>query len=74
MVGTRALADRTLADELREACMNVAVRMGGWDNGRAQSRRVLLGTWRKTVSRGAEPAALGVASAIASVKYSSLLS
>ena len=27
----RAIAQRTLADELREACMNVAWRLGGCD-------------------------------------------
>jgi len=31
MVGARASADRTLADELREACVNVASRMAGRD-------------------------------------------
>jgi hypothetical protein len=31
MVVARAIADRALADELREACMAVALRMGGWD-------------------------------------------
>ena len=28
----RALADRGYADELRDACMNVAVELGGWTN------------------------------------------
>jgi hypothetical protein len=27
----RALVDRTLADELRDACMAVALKLGGWD-------------------------------------------
>ena len=31
MVVARALADRTMADELREACMAVALQLGGWD-------------------------------------------
>lgn len=34
MVVARALADRAHADELREACMNVALELGGWANGR----------------------------------------
>ena len=31
MVVARALADRGHADELRDACMNVALELGGWD-------------------------------------------
>jgi TetR/AcrR family transcriptional regulator, transcriptional repressor for nem operon len=31
MVVARAVADRTLADELRGACMAVALQLGGWD-------------------------------------------
>jgi TetR/AcrR family transcriptional regulator, transcriptional repressor for nem operon len=34
MVVARALADRDYADELRDACMNVALELGGWANGR----------------------------------------
>ena len=30
MVVARALVDRTLADELRDACMSVALDLGGW--------------------------------------------
>jgi TetR/AcrR family transcriptional repressor of nem operon len=30
MVIARAIADRSLADELRDACMNVALQLGGW--------------------------------------------
>jgi TetR/AcrR family transcriptional repressor of nem operon len=37
MVVARAMVDRTLADGLRDACMTVALRLGGWDNnGEAQ--------------------------------------
>jgi hypothetical protein len=32
MVVARAMADRTHADELRDACMSVALELGGWDN------------------------------------------
>ncbi len=32
MVLARSIADRTLADELRDACMAVALKLGGWDN------------------------------------------
>ncbi len=34
MVVARALADREYADELRDACMAVALELGGWTNGR----------------------------------------
>jgi AcrR family transcriptional regulator len=33
MVVARAMDDRTLADELREACMVVAFELGGWNRG-----------------------------------------
>jgi len=33
MVVARAMVDRTLADELRDACMAVALQLGGWDKG-----------------------------------------
>jgi AcrR family transcriptional regulator len=33
MVVARAMADRTHADELRDACMSVALELGGWDEG-----------------------------------------
>jgi AcrR family transcriptional regulator len=32
MVLARSIADRTLADELRDACTAVALKLGGWDN------------------------------------------
>jgi TetR/AcrR family transcriptional regulator, transcriptional repressor for nem operon len=31
MVVARAMVDRTLADELRDSCMEVALNLGGWD-------------------------------------------
>ncbi len=31
MVVARAVVDRTVADELRDACMGVALELGGWD-------------------------------------------
>lgn len=34
MVVARALADRAYADELRDACMSIALGLGGWANGR----------------------------------------
>jgi AcrR family transcriptional regulator len=34
MVVARAMADRACADELRDACMGVALELGGWTNGR----------------------------------------
>jgi TetR/AcrR family transcriptional repressor of nem operon len=35
MVVARAIGDRAVADELREACMTVALKMGGWDEAAA---------------------------------------
>jgi TetR/AcrR family transcriptional regulator, transcriptional repressor for nem operon len=35
MVIARAIADRSLADELRGACMAVALKLGGWDSAAA---------------------------------------
>jgi len=34
MVVARAMADRRYADELRDACMRVALELGGWSNGK----------------------------------------
>jgi AcrR family transcriptional regulator len=34
MVVARAMDDRTMADELRDACMSVALELGGWENGK----------------------------------------
>ena len=31
MVIARAVVDRTVADELRDACMAMALKLGGWD-------------------------------------------
>ena len=39
MVVSRAMSDRALADELRESCMAVALKIGGWEK-RAASKRV----------------------------------
>ncbi len=33
MIVARAMVDRTLADELRDACMAVALELGGWNSG-----------------------------------------
>lgn len=38
MVVARSVVDRALADELRDACMAVALKLGGWD-GAANSKR-----------------------------------
>lgn len=38
MVVARAMDDRRVADELREACMTVALRLGGWPDGAAAAR------------------------------------
>ena len=35
MVVARAMDNRKLADELRNSCMNVALRLGGWEIGKA---------------------------------------
>jgi TetR/AcrR family transcriptional regulator, transcriptional repressor for nem operon len=40
MVVARAVVNRTVADELRDACMAVALKLGGWDgNGKSKSRK-----------------------------------
>jgi len=42
MVLARSVDDRALADDLRDACMSVALKLGGWDNqsgAKAASRR-----------------------------------
>src|SRR5271168_875159 len=44
MVVARALADRAHADELRNACMSVALSLGGWD----KEGRVKNGDYRRT--------------------------
>jgi TetR/AcrR family transcriptional repressor of nem operon len=41
MVVSRSMLDRSEADALREACMNVALELGGW-NGRAEKRPASL--------------------------------
>jgi TetR/AcrR family transcriptional regulator, transcriptional repressor for nem operon len=33
MVVARAMENREVADELRDACMAVALELGGWDRG-----------------------------------------
>jgi hypothetical protein len=45
MVVARAVDDRTLADELRDACMSVALRLGGWESGKTakKGRRRMVG-------------------------------
>jgi TetR/AcrR family transcriptional repressor of nem operon len=49
MVVARALADRKLADELRDACTSVALGLGGWKN-RSQStkKRATVQSKRRT--------------------------
>ena len=39
MVVARAMVNRALADELREACMTVALQLEGWDKTRASKNR-----------------------------------
>jgi TetR/AcrR family transcriptional repressor of nem operon len=39
MVTARSLADRTLADELRDACMAMALKLGNWDAPRQRLSR-----------------------------------
>ena len=40
MIIARTVADRTLADELRDACMTVALQLGGWTGGREPAKVV----------------------------------
>jgi len=46
MVVARALADRAYADELRDACMGIALELGGWTNGRKSKSRQHRSTQR----------------------------
>ena len=39
MVVARAMVDRPLADDLRSACMAVALSLGGWDKGPIEERK-----------------------------------
>jgi hypothetical protein len=39
MVAARSLADATLADELRDACMAMALKLGSWDSPSRRSAR-----------------------------------
>lgn len=38
MVVARAINNREVADELRDACMAVALELGGWDEGKSQAQ------------------------------------
>jgi TetR/AcrR family transcriptional regulator, transcriptional repressor for nem operon len=40
MVVARALVDRGLADELRDACMEIALKLGGWDKQRKSRKNI----------------------------------
>jgi AcrR family transcriptional regulator len=39
MVLARSIEDRAVADELRDACMAVALKLGGWDNSKPKPAR-----------------------------------
>src|SRR5580700_10694300 len=39
MVVARTMVDRALADELRQACMSVALELGGWDKRKGRTSR-----------------------------------
>ena len=60
MVVARAAEDRRLADDLRDACMGVALRLGGWErNGKARTAkgkrrelRAMRASRRKTTVSG----------------------
>jgi TetR/AcrR family transcriptional repressor of nem operon len=52
MVTARSLADSALADELRDACMVMALRLGSWDTPtRRSSRNSIRGNRGRLVSR-----------------------
>ncbi len=47
MVVARAAEDRRLADDLRDACMGVALKLGGWErNGKARTAKGKRRGWR----------------------------
>jgi hypothetical protein len=39
MVVARSVVDRAVADELRDACLAMALKLGGWDNARNSKRQ-----------------------------------
>ena len=43
MVVARSVVDRAVADELRNACMTIALKLGGWDNVTNSKRQPLRG-------------------------------
>ena len=43
MVAARSLADTTLADELRDACLSMALKLGSWDTRRRRSGESKVG-------------------------------
>jgi len=43
MVVARSVVDRAVADELRDACMAMALKLGGWDNARIRRGQRLKG-------------------------------
>ena len=68
MVVARAMVDRTIAGELRDACMSVALELGGWEgvhplkNGtRKRSQRSGAGVPRRNRREGASAAPLNPA-------------
>jgi hypothetical protein len=40
MVVARSVVDRAVADELRDACMAIALKLGGWDHATNSKRQV----------------------------------
>ena len=49
MVVARAMVDTTAADDLREACMNVALQLGGWQRrSRSNARKIVRATARRS--------------------------
>ncbi len=54
MVVARAVVDRSLADELRDACMAVALNLGGWKKAKDRQRKRAKSVSRR-IKRVAEP-------------------
>jgi AcrR family transcriptional regulator len=53
MVVARSMADHALADELRNACMAIALKLGGWDNDRKSKSLAVHHKRQKNAARDA---------------------
>ena len=59
MVLARSIGDRALADELREAAMDIALSLGQWPHRTSDRRREEVETARRPASAAAEGITIG---------------